>query len=188
MCFSQGVECESGDELTTTGLEICLQGTEHLLLCGHHSPGLASILFVILTTHAILPHNDSFPLLTAAFIHFWEIRSTQNNVLEEIQRLDFNVNVGAQLTFTPPLQLGFIFCLDLQFYDLDQARYRVQEMISRWRFWCVSKDSDGYSDIGEGFEFDAISVTNTLFEALRLESSICKRRPVEPGLASSSAG
>jgi hypothetical protein len=70
MCFSQGVECESGDELTTTGLEICLQGTEHLLLCGHHSPGLASILFVILTTHAILPHNDSFPLLTAAFIHF----------------------------------------------------------------------------------------------------------------------
>jgi hypothetical protein len=49
-----------------------------------------------------------------------------------------------------------------------------------------ANDSDADNEIGEGFEFDAIKVTKTLFEAFGL-AGVSKRRPVELGLASDGA-
>lgn len=49
-----------------------------------------------------------------------------------------------------------------------------------------ANESDGDSDIGEGFEFDPIKVTRTLFEAFGL-ADVSKTRRVELGLASDGA-
>ena len=50
----------------------------------------------------------------------------------------------------------------------------------------TNHDENDDNDIGEGFEFDAVKLTKTLFEAFGL-LSVAKQRPVELGLASDGA-